>query len=685
MNEKTEDIIKKIIEKTEAKREEVINRINKKQEELSGFVTEEGAATIIARNYGITLEREEPEIKKLRIEDLSEGMSNIDVVGKVARIFEPNVFERQDGSKGKVANLTIIDKTGEIRVVLWDEMAELVARGELQKGMSIRFKNAYIKKGRTNSLELNVGKRSEIEAEPTGERVEDLPSLEDTKIKISDIDSNLEYADIVGRVIAVTNPREFERADGSKGKVATVRIADETGQIRVSIWDEKAEEVKGIEQGDIIKLENASVRKDKQDIPQLHVNWQSRLIRSPPKKEVGDLPEFERKLLKIEDIEPDMPTLDLAGKVQRTFPVNEFLRKDGSTGRVMNALIADETGTIRLSFWDNAAETAEKMSPGDLIFIENARSRAGLRGKPEIQIGEKSRIEINPENIEIGKTETNRFLISELEEGMDYIQVMGRIINMTEVREFTNSSGEKGKVASLTIGDKTGTCSVTLWGSRTELLDELEIGDSLKIENSYTVAGNYGRPEIHVGNLANVEINPEGVDLPPTSEINKKEPLTAERVKIENVKENSKVMVRGTVVKLFERKPFFSICPRCERSLGTDDSEALCEECGEIVEPDYRTVLNGIVDDGSSNIRMVLFGKLGEKVLGKSVDEIREEIKEGELSSFYKKIDLIGTELLVKGNIRHDDYFDMLEIRATEIDFPKPKEEAKRILKRIKA
>ena len=54
---------------------------------------------------------------------------------------------------------------------------------------------------------------------------------------------------------------------------------------------------------------------------------------------------------------------------------NEFQRDDGSTGVVSSAEIADDSGTVRASFWDEKAESS--LNRGDAIKIENARTRMG--------------------------------------------------------------------------------------------------------------------------------------------------------------------------------------------------------------------------------------------------------------------------------------------------------------------
>ncbi len=683
MNEEAEKVVQKIVEETDISEEEVLEEIEEIQDDLSGFITEEGAANIVAKNHNVSVEREEPEVRKLLIEDVSEGMSNIDIVGRVSRVFEPTEFERKDGSKGKVANLVLMDKTGEIRTVLWGKMTKLVSEGELQKGTPVRFERVYVKKGQDGSKELHLNPRGEVEIEPADERVEDLPPISDEPVKISDLDPSAEFVDIVGRVIAVSEPREFERSDKSKGKVATLRIIDETGQCRVSLWDDKAEKTKDIEQGDAILFENATVREGLQDTIELSITRRSRIIQYPD-EEVDQLPEFEKKLLKIEEIEPDMSVLDLAARVQRTTSPNEFSRDDGSTGRVMNVVLGDETGTIRASFWDDMVDIGKELSPGDLVLLENARSSTGLRDKPEVRVGGRASVEVNPEGMEVGEMESKMVRVSDVEEGLDSIELVGRVVDTSDVSEFTRDDESEGKVGSLTLGDETGTIRVTLWEDKTSILENLEEGEIIKIKDAYSVSGDYGGPEVHVEEQGEVVLDPEVDRSVPAVEDIGSGLSDLSRMEIGEVEQDSQVKVRGTVVKVFERQPIFNVCPHCGRNLGSEDSEEFCDECDEKVEPEHRAVINLILDDGTDSIRVVAFGDLAEDLLGKTAEEVSNALTGGlELSDVYSDTDLEGMEIIVSGTVRRDDYFEQLEIRAREIEFPDPIEETKRILEKI--
>jgi len=76
-------------------------------------------------------------------------------------------------------------------------------------------------------------------------------------VKIGDlntIEDEGEEVDIIGRVINLFEPNEFQRDDGSTGLVRSAEVADDSGVVRISFWDEKAES--SLNMGDAVKIEN---------------------------------------------------------------------------------------------------------------------------------------------------------------------------------------------------------------------------------------------------------------------------------------------------------------------------------------------------------------------------------------------------------------------------------------------
>ena len=81
--------------------------------------------------------------------------------------------------------------------------------------------------------------------------------------RIEDItESTKNVAGLVGRVDRIGTVRTFARKDGGEGKVASIFISDETGSIRVALWDEmtKAVSEEHISVGSIIQVRGAYVK-----------------------------------------------------------------------------------------------------------------------------------------------------------------------------------------------------------------------------------------------------------------------------------------------------------------------------------------------------------------------------------------------------------------------------------------
>ncbi|KUO42911.1 MAG: hypothetical protein APU95_00210 [Hadesarchaea archaeon YNP_N21] len=680
-----EQIVGEILRRKKLGRDELMGMIKRKQDELSGFVTLEGAAIIVGRELGVELARKESEIKQLRLEDIVPGMSNVDIVGRVLRVYEPRVFERQDGRTARVGSFIIMDQTGQARVVLWDDKSSLIDDGEIKKGKAIEIRGAYVRQGADQRPELHVGLRGSIILEPEDSRVKDLPQIPERKVNISDLKPGLKDIDIAGRVVAVSEPRTFERPDGTAGRVLTMMIMDQTGRTRVSIWDEKVELAKGIKRGDVVMIENAQVKEGMRGRPEIYLDWRGRILLNMSGPEVENLPKLAERPLKVEEIEADMPVLDFVGRVRRKFQPQEFRRDDGRTGKVVSLILADETGIIRTSFWNGMAEVAEKVSTGDVIFLKNAYTRAGLAGNPEIQVGKMASVEINPPGLEVGEPGPTVLKIGEIEPDMDAIEVVGRVVETSGPKRFLRSDGSEGVVSTVRIGDLTGTIRVSLWQEQADI-KEISVGDIVKFTNCYSTIGLFGHPEIHLNKNGGIEINPEvGEEFPPADLL--AAARAPERTTIESLqKEGVRAQIRGTIVRVFRRRPLFDVCPICGRSLGSVDSSLLCEECGKVVKPEHRVVLSFVVDDGTDNMRAVAFGKIAEGLIGMSAQQVFELFKQSDgLTELYQKFDLTGREVLLTGTTKYDKYFDQLEFRVADFSSPDPKEEARLLLEAIKA
>lgn len=69
-----------------------------------------------------------------------------------------------------------------------------------------------------------------------------------------------------------------------------------------------------------------------------------------------------------------MNSVDLTAEIARITSINTFDRDDGSTGKVCNLILEDETGRCVLTLWDDATALTADLKDGDTIRIENGYS-----------------------------------------------------------------------------------------------------------------------------------------------------------------------------------------------------------------------------------------------------------------------------------------------------------------------
>ncbi len=162
MQENYDRIVDKISKISNLEKGEIERRVEAKRAKLSGLISKEGAAQVIAAELGISFDNE-----KLKIEELLPGMRKVNTLGKVVNVTQPRGFKTKKGDDGKVANLFIADDTSNIKVVLWDtNHISLIERGEIAEGVVIEISNASM---RDNELHLGSFSGLKVTNQSVGE------------------------------------------------------------------------------------------------------------------------------------------------------------------------------------------------------------------------------------------------------------------------------------------------------------------------------------------------------------------------------------------------------------------------------------------------------------------------------------------------------------------------------------
>lgn len=248
--------------------------------------------------------------------------------------------------------------------------------------------------------------------------------------------------------------------------------------------------------------------------------------------------------------------------------------------------------------------------------------------------------------------------IAKITAGLSNLNFDARVIRKFDVRKFVRE-GKEGKVVNIILGDSTGTIRMSLWNEQIDILNSIDVGTAVEVFGAYTKEDNRGEPEIRIGMRGGLKIL-ENSDLPTIEELEKTrtEPI---RSWIAGIKEGQIYEIRASLVQLFETEIFYEICPQCGARIRKENGIYNCKEHGEI-EPEWTIAVSGIIDDGTENIRVILFRELGAKLLGMEMQDVLN--KRGKL---FEGIDILGKEFIFVGRARRNKIFNRLEFIVSDL------------------
>ncbi len=557
---------------------EILSLMNKKKDEMGGLINDYGALSGVASDFGVRISEltDENNISFSKIKDvLVKREISVNVIGRVKRVFPVKDFQRKDGTAGKVARIIISDETGEIPVVLWDAHSEISNR--------VKFNDiVQLIKGNTKVSTFNELERVEINL--TSFSIVDInPKSGDAKTKIPEISERIQTikevkektkddkipACVVGRIISDIESNEFERVDGSKGVRSPFFIEDETGTIRIIVWDDmKDNKDKGINFGGLVKVRGMAKRGMLGDV-ELSTNSAGNVEKSDAKLNLPELKRIGVQSLKIGEIsnkyetlsedEKRIFTLTTKGVVTKNFGVKEFEGIQGNVRKRGAFMLNDGTGSIRIVIWNDAADFAENLSEGDAVEIK------------------KGNIRKNMENCEIHIRKKND-------------------INLIDKKEFANLDISFSKLEGVE-----------------KKISELNDGDR------------------------NVKLV----------------------IKIVDIDSNQQLT--------------YPSCPTCNKKvMNVGNNEWYCEKCGTSVEQVPKLMLRIIGEDinGNEQIKVILFGDNAEKIIGMDTTEILNLVGEsGEQTVIEKvKTDLEGSVKTIVGHAKFNKNFAEMVFYADEIE-----------------
>ncbi|TKJ24975.1 MAG: hypothetical protein CEE42_09150 [Promethearchaeota archaeon Loki_b31] len=108
--------------------------------------------------------------------------------------------------------------------------------------------------------------------------------------------------------------------------------------------------------------------------------------------------------LKIFDIEPNMKSITIYGRIKEIYSKFKFERADGNKGQGASFLLHDPTGDIRVVLWGQHSKVfaRNEFNVNELVKILNGYAKKGRAGT-EIQVGKYGSIILSPEGVDLAK------------------------------------------------------------------------------------------------------------------------------------------------------------------------------------------------------------------------------------------------------------------------------------------
>ncbi len=293
---------------------------------------------------------------------------------------------------------------------------------------------------------------------------------------------------------------------------------------------------------------------------------------------------------------------------------------------------------------DNYAQLVERISNSSgLSADEIDRKVEAKRAKLSGLVSKEGAAQIVAAELGIN-FDQERLKINQLVHGMRRANVIGKIVDISPVREFSKN-GRSGKVVNLLVADESSNVKTVLWDTNHIALVEegkLKKGDVIEISN-----GGVRNGELHLSSFSDIRQSKEKLDE-----------VIAQRVyperKLKDARQGESLKVRAYVVQSFEPK-YFEVNSKTGRKISE-------EEKARGVEVVRRALLSVVLDDGSESIRAVIFGD-ELRNLGLSDEEIFD------LEKFLmKKGELLGEEKFFCGNMRANQLYNTIEFNVDKIE-----------------
>jgi ssDNA-binding replication factor A large subunit len=445
MEDRLSRIIEEILLKQPTlKKDDIITLIAEKKKRVgSGFLTDAGAAYLVASDLG--LEITDTDRRNYSLKDLSVGLSNITISCFMLNMPKPRRFVRKDGSESHYIRMSVFDDNIIVPVLIWDISRVKEIQG-VQPGQAVLIENALTKLGRDGKLEIHLSSQSNLALDPKPKT----KSLDSITKSVSGIASPSKHLVVQGIISSPPKEIQFRRHDGSEGKAIQLTLQDQSQmnlKARVIIWSPISATMGKLIENSLVRFVDIEARTGRSGELELHGSEDTTVENLGTLSQPNQSDEITFTLLSIGPASDDM-------------------------GRRV-ALLSDGSNVVTLTVSGRASSIFDDLTIGDILKIRNYT----LKDRQIILVNPLNDIKI------IGSDEQylSKYIIkiNQITQALAAVSVEAVALSKPVSKSIALRDGRTVQRTELLVGDETGETEIIAWGRLAEQLSGIMPGTRL--------------------------------------------------------------------------------------------------------------------------------------------------------------------------------------------------------------
>lgn len=206
----------------------------------------------------------------------------------------------------------------------------------------------------------------------------------------------------------------------------------------------------------------------------------------------------------LKDLYIGAKDVSVVGRIMNIYPVYKFTRRESEEQTATRTMVIyDKDARVKVKLWDKLVQVPDEMGlrSGDVVRISKAYVKAGLDGKPIINLGSYGVLEAMKDDSSIPTVGSLVISVDSVKEPVEGAAVSGIVNVNPRISDFVNARGEMSKSLQLQLSSDSGgrTLRAVIWN-----VDESRLPKVFKTGSKATVVGvriKQGNPQYGNGDL----------------------------------------------------------------------------------------------------------------------------------------------------------------------------------------